>query len=46
MISLMRFMISLADVGVACRISGLIWTTTTSSVVVVPKNGKITGLAR
>ena len=33
MISLMRFMISLDEVGVACRTSGLICTTSTSSVV-------------
>ena len=45
-ISLMRFMISLDDVGVSCRTSGLICTTSTSSVLVVRKNGKITGLPR
>ena len=45
-ISLIRFMISLDDVGVAWRTSGLICTTSTSSVLVVRKNGKITGLPR
>ena len=38
-ISLTRFMISCAECGVAARTTGLICTTSTSSVSVVRKNG-------
>src|SRR5215471_11537584 len=43
-ISLIRFMISRAEVGTSRRSTGLICTISTSSVVVLRNNGKMAGL--